>query len=253
MRNIYTLLFTLLLSAAVTAQVNVTYQVDITEYLASEVAPLSENGIRIGGNFADFSADGPNGPVQSWSPSDASAAMTDLGNNIWSITVTYPLASVGGEQLYKFVNGDWGVPGVGNEGGDMSSIATDGCGVDDGSGNINRTLIIPATDMTLTFCWERCSATCATGIDELSNIRELSISPNPMEDVVTFRFDMDRSADVTLTLLNILGEEVRSEISPSMAAGEHVIEMDIEELNTGAYFYRLQSGSNVTAGKLIKK
>ncbi len=130
------------------APVTVTYQVDVTEYLAGG-ATLNPNGIRVGGNFTTVGASLPD-----WSPANAACAMTDLGNNLWSIAVTYPASAIGTTQLYKFVNGDWGT----NEGGGSSLIAINGCGVNDGGGNINRTLVIPATNTTYTYCWDKCVA-----------------------------------------------------------------------------------------------
>ncbi len=141
-----------------TQGVTIIYKVDITNYLASG-AVLGANGIRVGGNFADQSASVAGGNMVNWSPSDANSAMVDLGNNIWSITVTYPPSSVGATQTYKFVNNDWGT----NEGTDpLNTIATGGCGVDDGAGNINRTFVIPASNQTICYLWDACTACSAS-------------------------------------------------------------------------------------------
>ena len=129
------------------APVTVTYQVDVTDYISGG-ATLNTNGIRVGGNFSTIGASLPD-----WTPSNAACAMTDLGNGLWSIAVTYPASAIGTTQLYKFVNGDWGT----NEGIATSLIAVDGCGIND-NGNINRQLVIPATNTTYTFCWDKCTA-----------------------------------------------------------------------------------------------
>lgn len=153
MKKMFTFLSLMLLSGLVSAQVTVNYMVDVTDYLAAG-NELNENGIRIGGNFGDFMAeDGDGDMIASWTPSDENSAMTDMGDNIWSISVTYPESAVGSEQLFKFVNGDWGT----NEGTDGSLIAENGCGVDDGGGNINRTQVVPTEDLTLKFCWDACT------------------------------------------------------------------------------------------------
>ena len=125
--------------------VSVTYKVDITNYLAGG-ATLGANGMRIGGNFTTRGASLPN-----WTPSAAACAMTNEGNNIWSITVVYPDSAIGKVQRYKFVNNDWGT----NEGSD--SLVAGGCGVQDG-GDVNRVLTIPATNTTYSYCWDRCRA-----------------------------------------------------------------------------------------------
>ena len=137
--------------------VNITFKVDVTAYLAGG-ATLGAGGIRVGGAFADLSGTLTNGTAMlNWNPTDAASALTDLGNNIWAITVTFPADKVGSTLYYKFVNDNWGT----NEGtAATSTIATGGCGVDDGAGNINRTLTIPSADATLTFCWDQCTETC---------------------------------------------------------------------------------------------
>ncbi|MEY3504446.1 MAG: hypothetical protein RL349_1039, partial [Bacteroidota bacterium] len=142
---------------------DVTYKVDVTNYLAANT--LAANGIRIGGNFGDNGSS-----TASWTPSDPSCAMTDEGNNIWAITVSYPVASLGATQLYKFVNGDWGS----NEGTDpANTIAVDSCGVDDGGGNINRTYaLMPGT---VCYVWDACTA-CGVSVAE-NAIANLTVAP----------------------------------------------------------------------------
>ena len=125
----------------------VTYQVDITPYLDGG-AVISGDGIRIGGNFSDNGASLPN-----WTPSDPACAMTDLGDNIWEITVEYPSVSAGLTQQFKYVNGDWFPTGENEyDDGAPSLFGELGCGGD------NREVTIPESDATFLFCWEECAA-----------------------------------------------------------------------------------------------
>lgn len=220
------------------SQVNVTYQVDVTNYLASG-ASIAPNGLRVGGNFTTQGAS-----VADWSPSDPSSAMTDLGGNLWSITVQYPAASIGNTQQYKFVNGDWGM----NEGTDPgTTIAIDGCGTDDGSGNINRTLIIPTSDLTVTFCWDSCSLCTATSSLEENVFSALSVTPNPAVDVVTFDFG-DAIGDVAIRIYDLSGKLVSATEATSVSS-----DVNIAELHSGSYIYTVTTASGVsTSGKIVK-
>ncbi len=64
MRKIYTLALALFVAATVSAQVTVTFKVDVTNYLAQDGVELNENGMRVGGDFTDQGAS-----VANWSPS----------------------------------------------------------------------------------------------------------------------------------------------------------------------------------------
>jgi hypothetical protein len=228
MKKIFTIL-SLALSTAAFSQVTVTYQVDITEYIAGGVA-LDPNGIRVGGNFTTAGASIPD-----WTPSDPASAMTDLGNGLWSIAVTYPATSVGTTQLYKFVNGNWGT----NEGVATSLIAEDGCGTDDGGGNINRTLVIPSAAATYTFCWDKCAA-CISSIDEVNKVNVVAF-PNPASDVVNFQID---ATDYVITLTDLAGKTVATSTTSTI---------EMSGLSSGAYLYKVVTNNGTAAGKVTKK
>jgi hypothetical protein len=221
------------------AQVTVTYKVDITAYLSGG-ATLGANGIRVGGNFADQGATVTAGNMVNWSPSDANSAMTDMGNNIWSVAVTYPATSVGATQTYKFVNNDWGT----NEGTDpANTIASGGCGVDDGSGNINRTLVIPATNTEICFVWDACS-TCGGTSVKGAVVNKLAIYPNPTSS--TFRVELSGNGAASASITDITGKVVRT-LSDNILSGE----ISISDLNAGVYMVTLTEGTTVSQAPLM--
>ena len=214
---------------------DVTYKVDVTNYLAANT--LAANGIRVGGNFTDNGATVAAGPVANWSPIDANSAMTDEGNNVWSITVTYPVASLGLTQMYKFVNGDWGS----NEGTDpANTIATDSC-------NINRTYtIMPGT---VCYVWDACTA-CGVSVAE-NAIANLTVAPNPATDVVNFTFEANNAALATVTIFDLAGKAVATQTVATSATT--TVEMNTTALQAGSYIYNVVAGDKIATGKLIKQ
>ena len=230
-----------------TAQVNVTYRVDITNYLSGG-AVLAANGMRVGGNFTDLGT-----TVAQWNPTDTTCGMTNLGNNIWSITVSYPSASIGQTQNFKFVNGNWGS----NEGTDPNNtLVSGGCGADDGGGNINRNFTIPASDITLTYCFDQCvqcdGSSAVTGINQVKLISEMNVSPNPSNGLVSFNFNLHKEGNVEIAIFDLNGKKVMSNNS-QLLMGSNNVKLDISTLEAGFYTYQIKSGNEMmTAGKLMK-
>jgi hypothetical protein len=230
--------FLSLAALSLQAQVTVTYKVDITEYLAAGNT-LGAGGMRVGGNFATQSALNGTNPMADWSPSNEFSAMTDQGNNIWAISVTYPTG--GATQLFKFVNNDWGQPGVANEGGSASTIGTGGCGVDDGAGNINRTLVIPATNTEVCFAWESCTA-CGTSSVKSSVVNKLSIAPNPASSLVRLNLSGNGLASASITDLS--GKVVKQ---VNFVLND---EISVSDLNAGMYIVTVTEGSKISQATL---
>ena len=224
-------------------QSSVTLQVDVSYYVMGAV-PIDPTGIRVAGNFSLNSGTVAGAPMADWSPTTATSGMTDLGNNIWSLTIDYPAGSVGQLQLYKFVNGNWG----NNEGTDpLNTIATAGCGVDDGAGNINRTFEIPASNITLTYCWDNCASVCNVGIVE-NAITNLAVYPNPVSDAIHVKFNLNDATEAVFTLVDLAGKVIMSKsVNPSITNM-----IDAATLVGGSYFYTVTAGENTAFGKIIK-
>lgn len=235
MKKTLTLAAALVASAAF-AQVNVTYRVDMSGYISSGQS-IDSTGIKLGGTFGDLGATNSTGTAMTnWSPGDAVNALYPIGGDVWEMVVTYPAASVGLQQLFKFVNGNWGDPGIDNEGGSASTIASGGCGVDDGSGNINRTLNIPSSNVTLTFCWEsctQCDGSAALTSEELE-VAALTVAPNPTAGNVNVTFSARAAGTATVKVMNLLGQSVMV-LDRAVEAGVNTINADLSVAN-GTYF-----------------
>jgi hypothetical protein len=226
------------------AQSTVTFKVDITNYVAGG-AVIDPTGIRVAGTFSTNGGTVTAGAMADWSPTTPTSGMTDLGNNIWSIDVTYPVASLQSTQTYKFVNGDWGS----NEGTDpLNTIAIDSCGTDDGAGNINRAyFLLPGS---VCFVWDACTACGGSNVVE-NAINNLTVSPNPATEVANFKFDVNNASEATITLFDLTGKEVATKTIAVSASNN--VEMNTANLSAGSYIYKVFAGDKVATGKLIKQ
>jgi subtilisin-like proprotein convertase family protein len=75
--------------------------------------------------------------------------------------------------------------------------------------------------------------------------------PNPFNPTTTFSFSLPQSSIVNLTVYDILGREVVTLINQEMEAGGYSVPFDGRDLSSGVYFYRLTSGRQSLAKKML--
>ncbi len=77
--------------------------------------------------------------------------------------------------------------------------------------------------------------------------------PNPFNPSTTIKFSLAADSKVTLTVFDILGQEVANLISGNLAAGSHEFNFNASNINSGVYFYRINAtgvdGTNFTSVK----
>jgi hypothetical protein len=75
--------------------------------------------------------------------------------------------------------------------------------------------------------------------------------PNPFNPATTISFSIAEAGYTTLRVYNLIGKEVANLFSGSAEAGKkYEIMFNAQNLGSGIYFYKLQSGSNVEIKKL---
>lgn len=234
MKKLFTLVAAFAFSTAMYAQITITYQIDVTPFL-NDGNTIVDEGIRVGGNFTDNGSTTPN-----WNPDDAACAMTDLGGNIWSIDITFPESSVGEPQLFKFVNGTWGS----NEG----SATLEDCGVDDGNGGFNRTMVIPAADETVCVQWDLCDACEGSNLVQ-NSISSVNVYPNPAQDAVSFQVGLNGVSTANVVVTDLAGRVVSTS---TINAGSE-LNLNVSNYTTGTYLYTVIAGDSVMTGKFNKQ
>jgi hypothetical protein len=80
--------------------------------------------------------------------------------------------------------------------------------------------------------------------------------PNPLRTVTELRFDLPRSAQVSLTVHDVGGRTVVRLIEGRLDAGEHLLRWDGRDaagraISSGVYFYRLAAGGRVITRRLV--
>jgi flagellar hook assembly protein FlgD len=75
--------------------------------------------------------------------------------------------------------------------------------------------------------------------------------PNPFNPTTTIGYNIPNRAHVTLTVFNILGEEVSLIQNEEQEAGHHEVAFDGSGLSSGVYLYKIQCGDLVATRRLL--
>ena len=80
--------------------------------------------------------------------------------------------------------------------------------------------------------------------------------PNPFNPVTTLRFDLDYTSDVTVTIYNINGNEIKTLQNSEMKAGRHSMRWNAtndfgQRVPSGLYLYKVVSDSRMLTGKML--
>ena len=190
---------------------NIVFRVDMSGQV------VSPQGVHLAGSFNNWSA--------------SANPMTAIGNGVFVDTLALDTTL---NVEYKFINGN---TFFGQE------AVPSSCGVNDGFGGYNRTVAVPATDLTLPLvCFSSCSACVPVSIEQLS-AGTMSVYPNPATDQIFVR-GADR-----LEILNLHGQ---TQLLVDGLSKEEINSVSIEALPAGVYFIRLV-GQEITVQRFMKK
>ena len=78
--------------------------------------------------------------------------------------------------------------------------------------------------------------------------------PNPFNRFTNIKFSIPTQANVQLSVLNALGENITTLVDEIRPAGNYKVTFDASDMSSGLYFYRLVSGTNtITKSMLLLK
>ena len=91
----------------------------------------------------------------------------------------------------------------------------------------------------------------AAGIEFSDKNSRLCVYPNPAQDVVNFRFDLNHPEILNGTIYNAFGIKVMEVTDGTYSAGLHNIELNVSRLPAGWYTWKIGSNSGKATGKLV--
>jgi hypothetical protein len=87
---------------------------------------------------------------------------------------------------------------------------------------------------------------------EIPNVYSLEQNyPNPFNPSTTIKYSIAEDGFVKLAIYNLLGEEVTTIVNSTQKAGKYEVTFNANNLATGVYIYRLETGSFTSSKKLM--
>lgn len=93
----------------------------------------------------------------------------------------------------------------------------------------------------------------ALGVNEQNAENNISVYPNPLTSNSTIRYQLAESAEVTISLLDVLGKEIILYQNANVAAGKHEIAFSSSALASGIYFIKMRTDKEIKTLKVIVK
>jgi len=191
--------------------------------------------------------------IGNWGMDDGVGEMTETADDIWEIQfdpVTYygaadaPYAGPADVPHIGMVfrNGDGSLAGRGydndssGEGDDIFSVYNEGTSsydVDCDCVTIEK--VVPQNINNTT-----------------STVGSLNVAPMPFGNTANFNFTLETANNVVISVYNMMGAEVAQVFNGNLAAGVHTVAFDASDLISGNYIFRMQVGSEVAGGSIVK-
>jgi hypothetical protein len=90
------------------------------------------------------------------------------------------------------------------------------------------------------------------GLVDLTNAWGLSVYPNPANDMAKVKLTTDRSAELSFSIRNMLGQTVSVQNLGQVEAGDQLIDVDFSLLDAGMYLLEIRMGNEVVHHRMVK-
>ena len=91
-----------------------------------------------------------------------------------------------------------------------------------------------------------------TSTNEIEQLTDISLFPNPVRDLLNIEFSMEESMDIEITVMSSTGQIVRQEVN-NYYSGKQQIRISTSDLPSGLYLLRLKTDDNTITKRFIKQ
>lgn len=92
-----------------------------------------------------------------------------------------------------------------------------------------------------------------TDLSEMNGPDNIRLYPNPAHTMVNVSYALTQQSDVSINIINILGQKVHESNYPAVSSGAQVSTLPVENLTPGTYFVVIKIGDNMHQIKFIKE
>ena len=92
------------------------------------------------------------------------------------------------------------------------------------------------------------------GLEEDNVVKTYALSqnyPNPFNPATIINYQIPKEGYLTLKVYDILGNVVKTLVDGYKSQGKYLVNFNVGNLASGAYFYQLKVGSFIAAKKLL--
>jgi len=89
------------------------------------------------------------------------------------------------------------------------------------------------------------------GVDELTNLSQLSLFPNPASQNVFLNYEAKHESEVSIHIFHVTGKEMQN-IQTQMLTGKNNLKLNTETLESGIYFIEIANENSSKKLKFIK-
>ncbi len=91
------------------------------------------------------------------------------------------------------------------------------------------------------------------GIHQLATEINFSMMPNPASDVLNVSYDLNKSSNVVVSILDITGRRIMDVLNETQGAGEHRLPIKLSDIASGIYLLHLNTEFGNLNSKFIKQ
>ncbi|TNF29730.1 MAG: PKD domain-containing protein [Bacteroidetes bacterium] len=90
------------------------------------------------------------------------------------------------------------------------------------------------------------------GMEDLEQMIDLNVAPNPTTDMTTVTMTLPESARVNIEVMDVLGRDARTIFGSEMANGTHRFDINLSDYAVGVYYLRVMVDNDMVIKKIVK-